>query len=106
MGVSDCHTRAGFGLPVTEGKPMLLRHLTHRMAIIPLVLSCTLAAPNDEWTEHHDAGWEAHERGEYAEAERLLRLALGEVEELGKDDPRVAGVLNSLARVLTSRAKF
>ena len=51
-------------------------------------------------------GSQAHERGDYTEAERLLRLALSEVEPLGKDDARTAGVLDDLARLLTDLSRF
>jgi tetratricopeptide (TPR) repeat protein len=73
--------------------------------LLPLA-TATATAQEDRWREHADAGRAAHERGDYAEAERLLRLALSEVERLGKDTPETADVLIDLADLLGELPMF
>ena len=65
-----------------------------------------MLAQDPGWEKNAEVGSKARERGDYAEAERLLRLALAQVERLGKNDWRAAQVLDDLAQVLISRAKF
>jgi hypothetical protein len=72
-------------------------------AVALAVVLCSgpfVMAQEEPWREHANAGRKAHDQGNYVEAERLLRLALSEVERLGKDDPRTADVLDDLACLL------
>jgi len=86
---------------------MTYRPITRWIAALVFLPPGSLALAQDAaWEKNSEAGREAHERGDYAEAERLLRLALDQVEVLGKNDWRTAQVLDELARLLTSQAKF
>jgi hypothetical protein len=77
---------------------MTLRRMLPSVAGLILLSGTSFAGASDEdWEKHVEAGRQAHERGDYPEAERLLRLALAEVEQIGKDEPNVAGGLDSLA---------
>ncbi len=76
--------------------------------VLMVMASPGLPASGQEetWRQHADAGREAHQRGDYPEAERWLRLALSEVERLGKDAPETADVLIDLADLLGELPKF
>jgi hypothetical protein len=81
---------------------MACRLIASMLAVISVIMIPSTAVSQDEvWREHANAGRQAHDEGDFAEAERLLRLALSEVERLGKDDVRTADVLDDLARLLT-----
>jgi len=71
-----------------------------------LLLKPIVTAQSDDWSKRADAGRDAHEPGDYTEAERVPRLAMGEVERLGEDDSRTAYVLDGLARLLINQSKF
>ena len=86
---------------------MVFRLITSILALMAIIMAPRLAVSQDEvWREHANAGRQAHEDGDFAEAERLLRLALSEVERLGRDDVRTADVLDDLARLLNDLPKF
>jgi tetratricopeptide (TPR) repeat protein len=71
-----------------------------------LLPSVTATAQDEGWREQARAGREAQERGDYAGAERLLRLALSEVERLDKEGPGTADVLVDLANLLVELPRF
>ena len=86
---------------------MLCSRIGQGIAVAALLLVHPVAIAQDEdWSKHADMGREARERGDYPEAERLLRLAMSEVERLGADDPRTAYVLDELAGLLTDLSRF
>ena len=71
-----------------------------------LLFQPVASAQDDAWSKHTEQGRAARERGDYVEAERLLRLAVNEVQQLGADDARTAYVLDELASLLTALSKF
>jgi hypothetical protein len=76
-----------------------MRSIRFTLVVVLLVALSSLPtaiAQDDGWSEHAEAAREAHDNGNLAEAERLLRLALSEVERLGKDQPNTAEVLDDL----------
>ena len=78
-------------------------------AVVLVVVLCSgplVIAQEQLWREHANEGRKAHDPGNYAEAERLLRLALSEVERLGKDDARTADALDDLACLLIDLPTF
>ena len=86
---------------------MTFRRMLPSVAVLILLTRTSFVWASDEgWAEHVEAGRQAHDRGDYPEAERLLRLALVEVERRDRDDPNVASVLVPLAEVLVSRARY
>src|SRR5712692_2428468 len=74
-----------------------------------LVLACWCGSAVGQatpWERYTDAGQEAYRRGHYAEAEKLLRTALKEAEELGENDLRLAKSLNNLGLVYHTESKY
>ena len=66
-----------------------------------LCLSSFALAQDTGWEKHMDAGWEAYQRGQYAEAEPLFRRSLAIREKaLGPEHPDVATSLENYAKLL------
>ena len=75
---------------------MTFRRMIPSVAVLMLLSGNSFAGTLDEeWEKRAAEGRQAHDRGDDPEAERLLRLALVEVERLGENEPRVASVLDS-----------
>jgi len=65
--------------------------------------ACTQGNPRERYTQ---AGAEAYQQGNYAEAEKQCLAALQEAEEFGPEDPRLATILNNLALVYREQGKY
>ena len=58
------------------------------------------------WKKYMKAGVEAHQRGQYAKAEKQLLVALKEAEKFGEQDARLAMSLNNLAELYRTQGKY
>lgn len=58
------------------------------------------------WEKYHEAGREALERGDYAEAETQLKAALKEASGFDLKDQRLTETLNTLAGVYRAAGRF
>ncbi len=63
-------------------------------------------ADENVWLRYWKLGIDAHQQGELAVAERLLRAGVLEAEALGPNDPRLASSLSVLADVLREQSRF
>lgn len=63
-------------------------------------------ADENVWLRYWKLGIDAHQKGELAVAERLLRAGVVEAEALGPNDPRLASSLTVLADVLREQSRF
>ena len=63
-------------------------------------------AQSEPWERLKDAGAEAYQEGNYAEAERQYAAALKAAEGFGREDPRLAQSLNGLAEVYRAQGKY
>ncbi|MEE8176619.1 MAG: tetratricopeptide repeat protein, partial [Acidobacteriota bacterium] len=63
-------------------------------------------AQADLWEEHINAGIEAYQLGDNTEAEKQFLAAVGEAENFGPKDPRLAQSLNNLAGLYNSQGKY
>jgi len=64
-----------------------------------------LACQQPTWESAMAAGQQAVEQGNYAEAERMFKLAVQKAEEFGREDRRVAVSLSQLAQVYAGQGK-
>ncbi len=80
------------------------RHNVLLAGTLTLGLACV--AQEATWETHMEAGAEAFQQGDHAEAERQLAVAVEHAEEFGADDPRLALSLNNLAVVYRSQGRY
>ena len=66
----------------------------------------TVMADEVRWRQYYDAGMEAYQRGDYAEAVRQTQFALKEAEDFGEEDPRLATSLNNLAFLYNAQGRY
>ena len=66
----------------------------------------TQASAHELWETYNNAGIEAYERGNYAEAEKQWLASLKEAETIGPEDPRLAFSLNNLANLYNDQGKY
>jgi tetratricopeptide (TPR) repeat protein len=59
-----------------------------------------------QWTQSMAAGQIAYEAGRYAQAERLLKIALARAERFGPHDMRLPSTLNRLAQVYHEQGQY
>jgi tetratricopeptide (TPR) repeat protein len=83
----------------------------YKQIMIGAVLAClslcgVACAEATEWDKTLDAGTRAYKRGQYAEAETLLKTALQQAETFGGQDARLATSLNQLAEVYKVQKKY
>ena len=71
-----------------------------------LSLASFAVADDAAWEKYMKAGTEALERGQYAEAEKLLLFALKEAEKFGELDGRLATSLNNLAELYHAQGNY
>ena len=87
--------------------PKTRRLLLGTLALSVLALAVQTALAQDtRWENATTAGMKAYQEGRYAEAEQLLTAALKEAEKFGKQDPRLATILNSLALLYSKQGKY
>ncbi len=83
--------------------------MPYRLAITLSVLwvSCvtTVMAEETRWQQYEEAGAEAYDRGDYAEAASAFQFALKEAEDFG-EDPRFATTLNHLAMIYDAQGRY
>jgi tetratricopeptide (TPR) repeat protein len=65
-----------------------------------------LGCQQQTWESAMAAGQQAIQQGNYADAERLLLLAVRKAEEFGLEDRRVAVSLSQLAQVYAGQGKY
>ena len=58
------------------------------------------------WERYTDAGTEAYQQRQYAEAEKQFLAALQEAQKLGPEDPRVGTSLNNLGVLYKTQGKY
>jgi tetratricopeptide (TPR) repeat protein len=58
------------------------------------------------WQKQAEEAKKAHQRGDQAQAEKLLQLSYQEAEKFGPDDPRFAVSLHNLANFYASQGKY
>ena len=63
------------------------------------------SAQAPDWETYMEAATKAYREGRYAEAEKQLKAALKEAEDFRPEDPRVAQILNNLARLYRAQGK-
>jgi tetratricopeptide (TPR) repeat protein len=63
-------------------------------------------ADETRWHGYMNAGAEAYQRGDYAEAVRQTQFALKEAEAFGEEDPRFAQSLNNLAELYQAQGRY
>jgi len=59
-----------------------------------------------EWEKYYQAGLRAYEQDNFAEARQQFLRAREEVKKFGPDDPRMATILNDLAKVYHAEGKY
>ncbi len=59
-----------------------------------------------QWNKLNAAGIEAHQRGDYAEAEKQWSAALKEAEGFGPQSPRLATSLSNLAALYNAQGRY
>lgn len=65
----------------------------------------TVFLPDGDWEKHHDSGWVAFKKKNYAEAEKRFLNALKEAEKFSPNDPRLRLTLNNLAETYRDQAR-
>jgi len=76
------------------------------LGILCLILASTEATGQETlWKTYEAAGSKALHQARYAEAERLFLAAIEQAEKLGKEDPRLAESLNSVAVLYATQGK-
>lgn len=91
--------------------------LSHQNAMVWMVVGGLLVAlaawriplaeaRETHWEQFMAEGLSAFQQGQEAEAEKLYRAALEEVEGTGSDDPRLAATLNTLAVLYHAQRKY
>ncbi len=63
-------------------------------------------AQGTRWDRYIDAGTEAYQQANYAEAEKQWTDALREAEKFGPEDPRLATSLNNLGELYRLQGKY
>jgi tetratricopeptide (TPR) repeat protein len=58
------------------------------------------------WQKHAEEAKKAHQQGDEAQAEKLLRLSYQEAEKFGPDDPRFAVSMHNLANFYATQGKY
>ena len=81
------------------------RSKTHKISLIGLVLLSVLACQQQTWESAMASGQQAVQEGNYAEAERIFKVAVQRAEEFGREDRRVAVSLTQLAQVYAGQGK-
>ncbi len=74
------------------------------MLVSALFIGCGQTG-DSPWESYNEAGNDAHEKGNYAEAEKQFLAALREAEKFGPEDPRLAASLNDLALLYYTQGK-
>ncbi len=72
------------------------------LALWPVVTS----GQETRWDNLNKAAIKAYQQADYAEAERLAKLALREAGKFGGQDPRFAISLNNLAELYRAQGKY
>ncbi len=87
---------------------MRLRKAPELVGLVACLILWPVSSVGQEngWKDSVVAAAKAHNEGQYAEAERILLAALPEVELFGKEDPRLAAILNNLATAYYMQYKF
>ena len=77
-------------------------------AALPFLMLSALPVTAQEtlWKTYLDEGVKAYQTGRYAEAEKLLKLAIAEAEQFGPSDPRLATSLNNLAVLYRTQGDY
>ena len=71
-----------------------------------LTLWPLVACSQSPWETYNEAGSNAYEQGQYADAEKAWIAALEEAEKFGPRDPRLATSLNNLAILYDAQGKY
>ena len=71
-----------------------------------LSLASFAVADDTAWAKYSEAGRKAYRSGQYAEAEKLLLVALKEAEKFGELDGRLIYSLNDLAELYRAQGKY
>ncbi len=71
-----------------------------------LCLASFAVADDTAWAKYSEAGGKAYRSGQYAEAEKLLLVALKEAEKFGELDGRLIYSLNDLAELYRAQGKY
>ena len=88
---------------------------THtRLSLLGVLCVMLVSAPfivwgqtgDPPWETYNQAGRDAYEQGNYAEAEKQWVAALQEAEKFGPEDSRLATSLNSLANLYWDQGKY
>ena len=84
-----------------------MRSLSPLFGLFFVALFAIILFTSDDrsWQEYIEAGDRAHERGNYAWAEKMYREALQYAEQQGKDDPTVTETWRRLNRLERTRSR-
>ena len=74
--------------------------------LVWLLLGTACFAPGATWEAHSDAGLEAYQQGDYAEAEKQWMAAVRKAEAFEPQDPRLATSLNNLAELYHTQGQY
>jgi tetratricopeptide (TPR) repeat protein len=75
------------------------------VSVIGCLLLSPLACQQQTWESAIASGQQAVQEGNYAEAERIFKVAVQRAEEFGREDRRVAVSLSQLAQVYAGQGK-
>ena len=75
-------------------------------ALCVLLASAAASAFEKTWDDYMEAGYQALQQRQYAEAEKQFKFALQEAEDFEALDPRRAATLNDLGEALRMQAKY
>ncbi len=75
------------------------------MLVSALFIGCGQSA-GSAWERYNQAGMEAYQQGNYAEAEKQWLAALQEAENFGPEDPRLATSLFALGSLYHAQGKY
>ena len=84
----------------------LPRQLPISLSVLLLPCVITVTADEARWRQYIEAGKEAYQRGDYAEAVRQTQFAVKEAEDFGEEDPRFARSLNDLALLYQAQGRY
>ena len=82
--------------------------MTRRISLVvrmPMVVSW-LDCQRQTWESATEAGQQVVQQGNYAEAERILLMAVHEAEKFGLNDRRVSVHLSQLAQVYAGKGMY
>jgi tetratricopeptide (TPR) repeat protein len=79
------------------------------LGLLPCLILVTLGpalGSQGDYAEKVHAGWMSEERGDFADAERILLSVLKDATDFGPDDPRKGLILHRLGSVYHSQGRY